>query len=98
MDPKSIRVRIYGSEYPLRADDENLTRKAANLIDTMMMDIHGRVPDQPPVTLAVLSALNVTESLFHEQQDKIHVTEKVEKEIRAIAQILDKALGSASQT
>lgn len=95
MESKSIRVRIYGSEYPLKADDENLTRKAANLIDTMMMDIHGKIPDQPPVTLAVLSALNVTESLFQEQEEKIRSSQKIEKEIRTVAQILDKALGSS---
>jgi len=93
MDSKSIRVRIYGSEYPLKADDENLTRKAANLIDTMMMDIHSKIPDQPPVTLAVLSALNVTESLFQEQEEKVRASQKVEKEIRSVAHILDKALG-----
>ncbi len=95
MESKSIRVRIYGSEYPLKADDENLTRKAANLIDTMMMDIHGKIPDQPPVTLAVLSALNVTESLFQEQEEKVRSAQKIEKEIRTVTQILDKALGSS---
>ena len=95
MESKSIRVRIYGSEYPLKADDENLTRKAANLIDSMMMDIHGKIPDQPPVTLAVLSALNVTESLFQEQEEKVRSSQKIEKEIRTVAQILDKALGSS---
>ena len=92
MEQKSIRVRIYGTEYPLKADDENITRQAANLIDSMMLDIHGKIPDQPPVTLAVLSALNVSESLFHEQEDKQKAAHKIEKEIRSIAQVLDKTL------
>lgn len=94
MEPKSIRVRIYGTEYPLKADDENITRQAAQLIDSMMTDIHGKIPDQPPVTLAVLSALNVSESLFHEQEDKNKAAQKVEKEIRSIAAVLDKTLKS----
>ena len=92
MEQKSIRVRIYGTEYPLKADDETITRQAANLIDSMMLDIHGKIPDQPPVTLAVLSALNVSESLFHEQEDKLKAAQKIEKEIRSIAQALDKTL------
>ncbi len=94
MEPKSIRVKIYGSEYPLRADDEIITRQAASFIDSMMADIHGKIPDQPPLTLAILSALNVSESLFHEQEDKSKLAQRIEKEIRSITQILDKTLHS----
>lgn len=92
MEPKSIRVRIYGAEYPLRADDEQITRQAAQLIDSMMDDIHSKIPDQPPVTLAVLSALNLSESLFHEQEEKTKAASKIEKDLRSISNLLDKSL------
>ena len=92
MEAKSIRVRIYGTEYPLKVDDEELTTKAAQHLDRMMSDLHQQIPEQPPVTLAVLSALNVSEELFHEQEEKRQVTRKVEQELRSMTQFLDRAV------
>ena len=92
MESKSIRVRIYGSEYPLKVDDEDLTNRAAEHLDQMMHDLHTQIPDQPPVTLAVLSALNVSEQLFHASQDKKQLNQKVEQDIRSISQLLDRAM------
>jgi len=92
MEAKSIRIRIYGTEYPLKVDDEELTKRAAEHIDRMMHELHTQIPDQPPVTLAVLSALNVSEELHHEKQDKNHITRKVEQDLRSMTQLIDGAL------
>ncbi|MBE0645155.1 MAG: cell division protein ZapA [Bacteroidetes bacterium] len=92
MEAKSIRLRIYGTDYPLKVDDEELTLKAAEQLDRMMHELHTQIPDQPPTTLAVLSALNVSEQLTHEQQEKKQLTRKVEQELRSINQLLDGAL------
>lgn len=92
MEARSIRVRIYGTEYPLRVDDENLTVHAAEQLDRMMHDLHTQIPDQPPTTLAVLAALNVTEELSHEKEESKQLTRKVEQELRSITQLLDGAL------
>jgi cell division protein ZapA (FtsZ GTPase activity inhibitor) len=92
MEAKSIRLRIYGTEYPLKVDDEDFTSRAAEHLDRMMQDLHSQIPDQPPITLAVLSALNLSEDLFHEQNDKKQLTRSVEQEIRSISQLLDGAL------
>lgn len=92
MEAKSIKVRIYGTEYPLKVDDEELTVRAAGHLDQMMADLHHQIPEQPPVTLAVLSALNMSEDLFHEQEEKKSITRKVEQELRSISQFLDKAI------
>jgi cell division protein ZapA len=92
MESKSIRVRIYGSEYPLRVDDEDLTTRAAEHLDKMMQDLHAQIPDQPPVTLAVLSALNVSEELFHVNQDNQKLNQNVEQEVRSMTQLLQRAM------
>lgn len=92
MEARSIRVRIYGTEYPLRVDDENLTVRAAEQLDRMMHDLHAQIPDQPPTTLAILAALNVTEELSHEKEESKQLTRKVEQELRSITQLLDGAL------
>ena len=65
---KSIKVKIFGSEYPLRGDSEEFTRKVAAHVDDMISSIHARIPDQPTLTVAVLSALNITEDLLKERE------------------------------
>ncbi|MBL0176707.1 MAG: cell division protein ZapA [Ignavibacteria bacterium] len=92
VEQKSIRVRIYGTEYPLRVDDEQLTFRAAQHIDRMMSELHTQLPDQPPTTLAVLSALNVSESLFHEQRYTMQVLKQLELDATALSRSLDEAL------
>ncbi len=92
MEAKSVRLKIYGTEYPLKVDDEELTVQAAEHLDRMMNELHTQIPDQPPTTLAVLSALNVSESLTHEQNEKKQLTRKVEQELRSITQLLDGVL------
>ncbi|HLX11526.1 MAG TPA: cell division protein ZapA [Bacteroidota bacterium] len=66
-DGKSIKVKIFGSEYPLRGESEEMTKKVAGYVDEMISSIHDKIPEQPPLTVAVLSALNITEELFKEQ-------------------------------
>jgi cell division protein ZapA len=67
MDKKSIKVRIFGSEYPLRGESEDFTRRVATYVDEMITTIHDKIPEQPTLTVAVLSALNITEDLFKER-------------------------------
>lgn len=94
MEQKSIRVRIYGAEYPLKVDDEQLTFRASQHIDRMMSELHTQIPDQPPVTLAVLTALNVSENLFHEQQKNKQTIRQVEQELQSISTLFDDTLGA----
>ncbi len=67
-DKRSIRVKIFGSEYPLRGDSEEFTRSVATYVDEMINSIHAKIPEQPTLTVAVLSALNITEDLFKERE------------------------------
>ena len=92
MEQKSIRVRIYGSEYPLKVDDEQLTYRSAQQIDRMMSELHTQIPDQPPVTLAVLTALKMSENLIHEQQHSAQILKQTEHELRSISQLFDEVM------
>jgi cell division protein ZapA (FtsZ GTPase activity inhibitor) len=58
----------------------------------MMSDLHSQIPDQPPVTLAVLSALNVSEELFHAQKSTNEDLRAAEQEIRALTRFMDETL------
>lgn len=91
-DKKSIKVKIFGSEYPLRGESEDFTRKVATYVDEMISTIHAKLPDQPTLTVAVLSALNITEDLFKEREKARGLSALVEGEVGKITHYLDNSL------
>ena len=93
-DGKSIKVKIFGSEYPLRGESEELTKKVASYVDEMINTIHEKIPEQPPLTVAVLSALNITEDLFKEREKNRAVAYHVESEISRMGEYLDQCLNA----
>ena len=94
-DGKSIKVKIFGSEYPLRGESEEMTKRVASYVDQMISSIHDKIPEQPPLTVAVLSALNITEDLFKEREKNRSLTTLVEGEIARISEYLDRCLNSS---
>ena len=64
---KTIRVNIFGDEYPLRAegdaDTEYMTR-VADHVDRAMRKIADRSPSLPAAKVAILAALNITDEMF----------------------------------
>ena len=93
-DSKSIKVKIFGSEYPLRGESEELTKIVAGYVDQMINTIHEKIPEQPPLTVAVLSALNITEDLFKEREKNRLLATLVETEVVKISEYLDQCLHS----
>jgi len=92
MNSKSIKVRIFGSEYPLRGENEDFTKRVASYVDGMLTRIHEKIPEQPPLTVAVLSALNITEDLFKEQERHGKDVGYLETEIEKLSNYLDNCL------
>jgi len=97
MDGKGIKVKIFGSEYPLRGESEEVTKKVAGYVDEMIHTIHEKIPEQPPLTVAVLSALNITEDLFKEREKYRSFLAFAESEINRMNAFLDQYLASEGQ-
>ncbi|MBI5470979.1 MAG: cell division protein ZapA [Ignavibacteriae bacterium] len=91
-DRKSIRVKIFGSEYPLRGESEDFTRRVATYVDEMITTIHNKIPEQPTLTVAVLSALNITEDLFKERERSKAMGLALESEISKLNNFFDACL------
>lgn len=89
---KSIKVKILGSEYPLRGESEDLTRRVASYVNEMITTIHDKIPEQPPLTIAVLSALNITEDLLKERERNRVLVTYAEAEIDKISNYLEQTL------
>ena len=91
-ESKSIKVKIFGSEYPLRGESEEMTKKVAGYVDEMISTIHEKIPEQPLLTVAVLSALNITEDLFKEQERNDAAAAEFESEVARMNAFMDDAL------
>lgn len=92
MTSKSIKVKIFGAEYPLRGENEDFTRRVAEHVDVMLTKIHDKIPEQPPLTVAVLTALNITEDLLKEQAQHQEQQALAESEITKLSNYLDNLL------
>jgi len=93
-DGKSIKVKIFGSEYPLRGESEELTKRVASYVDQMINTIHNKIPEQPLLTVAVLSALNITEDLFKEREKQRLLSVHLEEEVVKMNEYLDHCLNA----
>ena len=92
MDRKSVKVKIFGSEYPLRGESEEFTKKVAGYVDTMINSIHDKIPEQPPLTISVLAALNITEDLLKEKDKNREMISSFENEVIKISNYLETSL------
>jgi cell division protein ZapA len=97
MSRQSIRVKIFGSEYPLRGESEEFTKQVATYVDTMISSVHEKIPEQPPLTVSVLAALNITEDLFKERDRSAQINSTLEYEISKIANYLDTSIHNPEQ-
>jgi cell division protein ZapA len=97
MELKSLRVKIYGTEYPLKGEDEELMKMAASYVDGLMNDFSAKMPQQTPSTIAVLTALNIAEELLkYKNQSQLSFNE-VEKEINTLTEKVKLFLDTSSE-
>ena len=64
MELKSLRVKIYDTEYSLKGENEELMREAASYVDSLMNELSSKIPQQTPSIIAVLTALNLAEEFL----------------------------------
>ena len=77
---------------------EDLTKRIASYVDTMLTRIHDKIPEQPPLTVAVLSALNITEDLMKEREQHQEAVMHVQTEIVKLSNYLDNCLDAVGDT
>ena len=92
MESKSVKVKIFGTEYPLRGESEEMTKQVAKYVDEMIHNVHEKIPEQSPLTIAVLSALNITEELFREKHNKHSPSATMQLELEQMVSYLDSCL------
>ena len=89
---QTVKVSILGIEYPLRSNDEALTKQLAADVDAQLREFQHKLPSQSTTTLAVLTALNFAEEKAHTREDERREIDRVALEIETISAMLEQAL------
>jgi cell division protein ZapA (FtsZ GTPase activity inhibitor) len=89
---ETIKVNILGSDYPLRSNDESLTRELAGEVDSMLREYQQKLPSQSTTTLAVLTALNFAEQEAHAKENERRQNEVLAEDLNNLCDDLEKAL------
>ena len=96
---KSVRVSIFGEEYPLRGGkdtDSDYMSQVADYVDRSMRKIADRSPNLPTAKVAILAALNITDELFSHRRDAERKLQEVETKAHGILEWLDARMSMES--
>jgi cell division protein ZapA len=86
MESSSVRAKILGTEYSLKADSgrEHIVEVAA-YVDKAMKEISAKSPDLPEIRIAVLAAVNIADELLRLRQ---RVPDDLDDRANALSEIL----------
>jgi len=92
-DKKSIRVTIYGAEYPIRGNASvEYIQKVAEFVDLKMREVEQELPFKSTAKVAILAALNITDELFREKDAREKVLREYDQRIQALIDTIDRNL------
>jgi cell division protein ZapA (FtsZ GTPase activity inhibitor) len=61
----------------------------------MITSVHEKIPEQPPLTVSVLAALNITEDYFKEKERGSQLVSSLEYELSKITNYLDTSINTS---
>ena len=76
----------------VKPEDEEMTREIAAYVDGKMNAFRTAFPKQEELTSAVIAALAIAEELFTVREESARVTQKTDKELDDLADLLNDAL------
>jgi cell division protein ZapA len=89
----TVKVNIFGGEYPIKSEaDPEYIKRVAKYVDRKMREISEKVDIRATAKVAILAALNITDELFREKDDKDKRLSEVEDRTAELAEWLEKAL------
>lgn len=96
-EEKTVRVSIFGEEYPLRGDaNTEYMLQVAEYVDRSMRAIAEKSVHLSTAKVAVLAALNIADELFRERSDSQKQLTDVEEKAHDILNWLDTKLADDS--
>jgi cell division protein ZapA (FtsZ GTPase activity inhibitor) len=71
MKTSGIKVKIFNSDYNLLGENPQEIERYAKYVDQIMQRINFQSPNTTVESIAVVSALNISESYFREKDQKV---------------------------
>lgn len=69
-EKERVDIRVLGHTFPVSADDSHLTQRAADHINARAEFYSGKYDGLSPAQLAALVALDISEELFREREQR----------------------------
>jgi cell division protein ZapA (FtsZ GTPase activity inhibitor) len=91
---QTIKVSILGTDYPLRSNDEQLTRELAADVDAQLKEFQSKLPSQSTTTLAVLTALNFAEQEAQAIESERRENERLAERLESMSKRLEDAMNT----
>jgi cell division protein ZapA (FtsZ GTPase activity inhibitor) len=91
---QTIKVSILGTDYPLRSNDEQLTRELASDVDAQLKEFQSKLPSQSTTTLAVLTALNFAEQEAQAIESERRENERLAERLEGMSKRLEDAMNA----
>jgi cell division protein ZapA len=89
-EKKSVKVRIFGEEYPIRSnEDPEYTTKVAEYVDSMMRHVSKGMKSVDAHTVAILAAMSITDELFRSRRGYISLNEELKNRTSRILSLID---------
>jgi cell division protein ZapA len=87
---QSVKVNIFGEDYPIKGDAESeYILRVGKYVDLKMREVAERLSNKSPLRVAVLAAMNITDELFREREDKEKKLLDVEERTQTLLEWLD---------
>jgi len=97
MELKSLRVKIYDTEYSLKGEDEELMQEAANYVNSLMNELSSKMSQQTPSAIAVLTALNIAEEFLKFKSSNQQSCNSIKEEMDSLNEKISLFLDSTNE-
>jgi len=82
MEKKVVKVKIFGSEYPIKGDSNvDYIQKIATFVNDKMVEIDKTLSLKSSLKVAILAALNIADELFQEREENNKLRENFESKV-----------------
>ncbi len=91
-----VRVSIFGQEYTVKAKaDSSYIAGVAEYVDKKMREVEDSLPSvQSGMRIAILTAMSITDELFHSNKDKDGIIDHIEDKATTLIKLIDEEISS----
>ena len=89
MKSEGIKVKIFNNDYNLVGENVRDLEQIANYVDAIMNRIQFQSPNNSGESIAVVAALNITETLFKEKESNKEISEQYKNLLKETTEKID---------